>query len=133
MQMRLYGVWASMKQRCNNPKSTVYAHYGARGVKVDEPWSWPNGFQFFSEWAIANGYKPGLTLDRINRDGNYCPANCRWVTLRENLSNRRMTPKWKAAIVAMQAKSTTLPRTQVQIEACRRNMAIARKTRHPTN
>lgn len=128
MQSKLYGVWAAMKQRCLNPKCKLYEHYGARGIKVYEQWSWPNGYWPFEAWAMANGYQPGLTLDRINNDGDYQPSNCRWVTRAQNLSNRRMTPKWSASLDRLRRMPKTF--SPAGLEALRRNMAHARKSRH---
>lgn len=84
----LYGVWMTMKHRCEDKKRAKYKDYGARGIKVCSDWQDPNAF---IDWALANGYERGLQLDRINNDGNYCPENCRWITPKENSRNRRNT------------------------------------------
>lgn len=78
----LYVTWVNMKQRCMNPKSTHYKRYGGRGIKICDEWL--NDFVAFHKWAIRSGYKKGLTIDRINNDGNYEPTNCQWLTFEEN-------------------------------------------------
>lgn len=81
----LYGVWNSMKQRCNNPSVKTYRYYGGKGIKVFPKWG---QFESFRDWAIDNGYEEGLTLDRINSNEDYEPSNCRWVTLAEQQRNK---------------------------------------------
>ena len=85
---KLYNVWRNMKRRCasNNPPSFKY--YRLRGITVWEEWEF-DCMKFF-DWAMKNGYKEGLELDRINNNGNYTPENCRFVTKSENLANSRL-------------------------------------------
>ena len=84
---RLYGRWANIKDRCHNKSSKDFPRYGARGIIVCE--AWRNDFLAFEKWAIENGYKDGLQLDRIDNDKGYSPENCRWVTGKVNSNNRR--------------------------------------------
>lgn len=89
---RLYGIYNGMKKRCYSPKEPRYADYGGRGISICNEWmDGEHGFDNFVEWANANGYKDNLTIDRINVDGDYCPENCAWKTLKEQNSNKRQT------------------------------------------
>ena len=91
-ETRLYEIWHHMKQRCYNPKSTGYKNYGGRGITVCTEWlGKENGFINFRDWAIQNGYKEELQIDRIDNNGNYSSDNCRWVTHQENSQNKRTT------------------------------------------
>ena len=82
---KLYGVWNGMINRCENPNTKAYKDYGKKGISVCEEWH--NSSNFF-EWAIKNGYKEGLQIDRINTQGNYCAENCRWVDRIQNANNK---------------------------------------------
>ena len=90
IRTRLYGIWAGIKVRCYNTKSIRYDRYGGRGIMVCDEWK--NDFAVFRDWAVANGYKDNLQIERVNNDGNYEPANCQWsdvVTQARNRSNNR--------------------------------------------
>lgn len=84
----LYRCWEAIRQRCNNPNAQAYHNYGGRGITYCDEWE---KFKPFCEWALAHGWKKCLDIDRIDNDGNYTPGNCRWVTRRENVNNRRKT------------------------------------------
>lgn len=83
---KIYKVWTGMKERCSNPKAKYFHCYGGRGISVCAEWHDP---EIFIKWANENGYRDGLTLDRINVNGNYEPLNCRWATLLEQGANQR--------------------------------------------
>ena len=87
---RLYRIWKAMKSRCYYPKNKCFNSYGARGISICEEWK--SSFAAFARWALANGYLGNLTIDRIDVDGNYCPENCRWITMQEQQKNKRKTP-----------------------------------------
>jgi hypothetical protein len=84
---KLYGVWSAMKSRCLNPNNKNYKYYGARGITVCQEWK--ESFKCFYDWAMANRYQEGLTIDRKNNDGNYDPENCQWVSMKIQGNNRR--------------------------------------------
>ncbi len=84
---KIYDAWANMKSRCFYKKDPCFKHYGGRGITVCEQWK--KSFTEFYKWAVKNGYKEGLELDRTNNNGNYEPSNCRWVTHTANGRNRR--------------------------------------------
>ena len=93
LRPRLYRVWTSMRTRCLNPRSQKWHRYGGRGIKICEEWG---DYAVFREWAIGTGYRKGLTIDRIDNDGNYEPDNCRWVT--KSMNSSKLTPAQVRAI-----------------------------------
>lgn len=80
---RLYSIWANIKQRCYNKNAKAYKNYGGSGVRVCDDWR--NSFLNFQSWALSHGYEDDLTIDRIDSRKDYCPENCRWIPLRENI------------------------------------------------
>jgi hypothetical protein len=86
---RIYRIYQGMKERCYNTNNKRYKNYGERGIIICEEWlNNENGFINFYNWAMANGYTDDLTIDRINVDGNYEASNCRWITNKEQQSNK---------------------------------------------
>lgn len=84
---KLYRVWASMRERCFSPSCNGFVYYGGRGITVCDEWN--DSFQAFYDWAMTNGYCEGLSIDRIDVDGNYEPSNCRWVSRNIQANNTR--------------------------------------------
>ena len=87
---KIFNTWNNIKARTTNKNLKVYQYYGGRGIKMCEEWF--NNFIAFREWALDNGYEEdkGLSIDRIDNDGNYEPSNCRWTTKTIQSRNQRM-------------------------------------------
>lgn len=85
----LYSIWCGIKQRCYQPNHEHYHCYGGRGIQMCD--SWKIDFVSFYEWAISSGWSKGLTIDRIDVDGNYCPENCRLADIETQANNKRNT------------------------------------------
>ncbi len=92
-KLRLTGIyrsWDHMKQRCLNEKNDNFHHYGGRGIKICNDWL---QFDNFSSWSLLNDWEEGLSIDRINPNGNYEPTNCRWTNMTIQNRNTRNLQK----------------------------------------
>lgn len=96
----LYFRWQNIKNRCFNKNYHQWELYGGRGITMCNEWK--NDYTKFRDWALVNGYKPELQIDRTNNNGNYEPNNCRWVTAKKNSNNRRSN-------ILVKYKGKTLP------------------------
>ncbi len=86
-QSKSYTVWRKMKQRCYDPKARGFSFYGGRGITVCQRW-----LDSFENFLADMGERPdGMSIDRINVNGNYEPGNCRWATNEQQSGNRRNT------------------------------------------
>ena len=83
-----YGSYHSMMDRCYRTQSANYKFYGGRGIAVCTEW---HDIEVFEKWCAESGHRKGLSLDRIDPDGDYCPGNCRWTSSKEQANNRRNT------------------------------------------
>lgn len=89
---RLRILWKEMRSRCSNPNAMDYQWYGAKGVKVCDEWSGPDGSDAFVVWSLKHGYEwhrgiergDQMSIDRLDPDKDYCPENCRYIPLRDN-------------------------------------------------
>lgn len=108
---KLQNVYYSMKTRCCNTKSRPYHNYGGRGIAVC--CDWLASFSNFKNWAVKSGYREGLTLDRIDVNGDYCPENCRWVPMKTQQNNKRtnirLTCKGKTLTLSEWSEALGIP------------------------
>lgn len=109
----LYATWCCMIDRCTDMNNPAYKHYGGRGIKVCDEWKDPRNF---CKWAEKNGYEAekGLSIERIDVDGNYEPSNCTWIPLNQQAYNRRCSIRFidsdgKEKILAVEARKHGLP------------------------
>lgn len=129
---RLRNVWRLMLERCTQENNKSYYLYGGKGITVCDEW---HNFLAFAEWSFANGYKDGLTIDRIDSNKNYCPENCRWVTrkVQNNNTNRNHLITWngRTQTMAQWAEETGLPYSTIKSRINKHGWDIGRALSTP--
>lgn len=112
---KIYDIHQAMKQRCLNPNNKFYLRYGGRGIKICDEWL---DYKTFKKWALENGYKNGLDLDRIDNNEGYNPNNCRFIEHISNCNNRNNTIyiilNNKTYTITSLAKEYNLPRCLIE-------------------
>lgn len=130
---KIYHVWAAMKNRCTNPNDRNYHHYGGRGIQICDDWL--NNFETFYKWAISNGYREGLEIDRIDNEGNYEPGNCKWVSRKDQCNNRRVNRKitfnGKTQTITQWAKETGINENTLYARIVRFNWTLEKALTSP--
>mgnify|MGYP003611895627 CR=1 FL=1 len=98
---RILRIYGAMKNRCYSKRNQKYKDYGGRGIIICDEWL--NDYFTFKKWALENGYKGNLSIDRIDVNGNYEPSNCKWSTMEEQANNTR-----KNKYITYQGRTQTL-------------------------
>lgn len=129
----LYSAWHHIKTRCYDDAHERYKNYGGRGISMCDEWK--NNPRAFILWALENGYRDGLTIERIDTNGNYCPENCRWATQKEQqnnrTNNRTITYKGKTQTIAQWAEETGIKYTTLWQRIYRYNWSIEKAMATP--
>ena len=110
----LYGVWSGMRARCYNENNPRYKHYGGRGITICDEWC--DSPILFVDWALNNGYKKGLSVDRENNNGNYNPDNCRFITQKQSSYNKRLLPSHNTTGYRGVSKSRNSYRSTIKVD-----------------
>ncbi len=128
LNMKLYRVFNSMKHRTTSPKYFMFHAYGGRGIKISDVWE-GNPLAFVT-WALANGYREGLSIDRIDNDGPYSPENCRWANPKTQARNtrkrREITFRGETRCMAEWAEITGIPAQNIAVRLDRCGWSIER-------
>lgn len=123
---RFYKIWCDMKYRCNNPRSSSYKWYGAKGIKYQDSW---NMFENFYE-DMKEGYSDELTLDRIDPSRNYSKENCRWVTKTAQSRNKGVNKKNKTGVTGVYVWYNKENGNKYYAASCRSHMTNKTQSRH---
>lgn len=132
---RIYKIWVGMIDRCYNPNCSHYQNYGGRGIKICSEWYNPNNplsadnLRNFWNWAIMNGYRDDLSIDRNNVDGDYCPENCSWESAINQMNNTRsikyVTFNGSIMSIGMVARALGIDENWLYVYAHRNNYNIS--------
>ena len=126
--------YREMISRCRNPHNNSYKNYGARGVTVCEEWACKDGVYAFLKWAKTSGWKPGLTIDRIDNEKGYSPDNCKWSTMQEQQNNKRNTPKYEyrgfSLTIAEIARLENINDNSIRYYMKTKNMSVEDAVKH---
>lgn len=118
---RTWRTWECMRARCSNPNARAYEQYGGRGITVCSRW------QIFENFYADMGERPdGMTLDRVDVNGNYEPGNCRWATSKEQARNRRNNRKFNGKTAAEIAEKAGANYVTTRKRLIRAEMAAVR-------
>lgn len=98
---KIYKKWQGMKRRCYEKENRQYKNYGGRGIIICDEWLGEHGFENFYSWAMRNGYRDGLSIERKNVNGDYCPENCCWIPLPEQSRNKTNTKRISDSVIAV--------------------------------
>ena len=119
---RLYYIWKHMRQRCTNPNTEFWDNYGGRGITFIKEW---DDYSLFKKWALENGYKNTLTIDRKNNNGNYEPENCRWVNESVQAQNKTIYKNNSSGFIGVGFhKSTQMYRTYISVNSKIKHLGI---------
>lgn len=131
----LYRKWASIKRRCYTPSVRDYKNYGERGIKMCDDWK--NSFEAFMLWSIQSGYSDGLTIERKDMNGDYCPENCTWIPFQEQQKNRRfcrfITYKGETKTLTDWCKALNLPYKQIHNRMFKLGWSFERAVSEPVH
>lgn len=108
---QIYKRYHDIKTRCYNTKCQAYGRYGGRGIRMCDRWK--NDIHSFYNWCMTNGFKPSLSIDRTDNDGDYTPLNCKFVSAKEQSRNRRSNLLFKGEYAHDASKRLGLTRGAV--------------------